>query len=130
MKACPPWLYLIRVWPEASLEAETTPCPADWKITPEGLASRLCSTVHQYSEDTRLDHVWLTSEAPGSPQGAQPLSTAQGSADARPLKVDLKVLVPPRPLPVSPVAMLAFPLLGTVHWSVFFLLEPWPSSTF
>lgn len=32
MKACPLWLYLIRAWPQASLEVETSPCSADWKI--------------------------------------------------------------------------------------------------
>ena len=61
MKACPPWLYLIRLWPEASLEAETTPCPADWKITPEGLASPLCkyspSVLKRHMAGSRLANV-------------------------------------------------------------------------
>ena len=70
------------------------------------------------------------SEAPGSPRGAPASVHSTGVSRRPPLKVDLKVLIPPQPLPVSPVEMLAFPLLGTVHWRVFFFLEPWASSTF
>lgn len=51
MKVCPLWLYHISVWPEASVEAGTTPRPADRKIAPGGQLA-LC-TVHQCWEDTR-----------------------------------------------------------------------------
>lgn len=85
MKACPPWLYHIRVQPKASLEAETSPCLADWKIAPEGWLALSVSTGCQYLEDTRLDRLWLCLPRPLEvPPGPQPLSAARGSEDTRP----------------------------------------------
>lgn len=47
-----PWLYHIRVWPQAPLEAKALLCLAEWKIASVACPASLpSSTVCQYSED-------------------------------------------------------------------------------
>lgn len=122
MKARLPWLYHIRVWPKASLEAKTSPCPADWKIAPVGWLALFISTAVNTQMTQGWAHVWLICQGPRqSLLGLGLCLQHRGQGTPAPLRVDLRMLVPPQLLPFIPVEVLVSMFGGCLQEGVFFL---------
>lgn len=130
MKACSLWLYHIRVWPEASLEAEASPCPADWKIAPVGWLALFISVAVNMQMTQDWTHVWLICQGPKqSLLGSGLCLHHRCQGMATPLRVNLRMLVPPQPLPCTLVEMPVPTFVGCLQECVFFLEPGHPLST-